>query len=242
MPLDTPRLPIRHRAARPPLDAVREPAAGELSHAAAANYLGDRRRRPPAPTSISGCIPRQAGFDIFENNLGDRSCAGRDAAGERIRIEGRVLDGTGAPVRDVLIEIWQANAAGRYATRPIASAGRRRRRLPRLGPRRDGLRDRAVIASRRSSPARSPGRNGHGRWRRTSTLWIVARGINIGLITRLYFGDEAEANAEDPVLGLIEQPARRATLVAARNCATAWPVYGFDIRLQGEGETVFFDI
>ena len=75
--------------------------------------------------------------------------------------------------------------------------------------------------------------------------WIVARGINIGLNTRIYFGDEAEANAKDAVLNLIEWEQRRKTLVAERLDGTAEGgavVYRFDIRLQGDGETVFFDV
>jgi protocatechuate 3,4-dioxygenase alpha subunit len=73
-------------------------------------------------------------------------------------------------------------------------------------------------------------------------LWIVARGINIGLSTRMYFADEAEANANDPVLNLIEAVDRRRTLLAVRAAGEGMPVYRFDVRLQGEGETVFFDI
>ena len=73
-------------------------------------------------------------------------------------------------------------------------------------------------------------------------LWIVARGINIGLNTRMYFDDEAEANAKDPVLNLIEWEHRRATLLAKRVEADGKPVYRFDIKLQGEDETVFFDV
>ncbi len=73
-------------------------------------------------------------------------------------------------------------------------------------------------------------------------LWIVARGINLGLNTRLYFADEENANAADPVLNLIEQQHRRATLVASRDMRDGKPVYRFDIRLQGENETVFLDI
>ena len=69
-------------------------------------------------------------------------------------------------------------------------------------------------------------------------LWLVSRGINIGLNTRMYFGDEDSANAADPVLAMIEQPHRRATLIARAEGAT----YHFDIRLQGEGETVFLDV
>ena len=75
--------------------------------------------------------------------------------------------------------------------------------------------------------------------------WIVARGINIGLNTRIYFSDEADANANDAVLNLIEWEQRRATLIAERldhKLDGGVAVYRFDIRLQGENETVFFDV
>ena len=73
-------------------------------------------------------------------------------------------------------------------------------------------------------------------------LWIVARGINIGLNTRMYFADESEANAADPVLNLIEQENRRTTLIARREERDGKVFYRFDIRLQGDRETVFIDI
>jgi protocatechuate 3,4-dioxygenase alpha subunit len=73
------------------------------------------------------------------------------------------------------------------------------------------------------------------------SLWVVARGINIGLQTRLYFEDEAEANATDWVLSRIPSPARRKTLIARKE-AGEMPRYVLDIRLQGENETVFFDL
>ena len=73
-------------------------------------------------------------------------------------------------------------------------------------------------------------------------LWIVARGINIGLNTRAYFSDEAEANATDPVLDLVELPVRRKTLIAERSMRDGKVVYTFDIHLQGEHETVFLDV
>ena len=74
------------------------------------------------------------------------------------------------------------------------------------------------------------------------TLWIVARGINIGLHTRVYFEDEAEANETDFVLNRIMDVRRRKTLIAVRSDADGKAVYNFDIRLQGGDETVFFDI
>ena len=73
-------------------------------------------------------------------------------------------------------------------------------------------------------------------------LWVVARGINLGLNTRLYFSDEAEANSNDAVLNIIESEARRQTLIAQREVKEGAVTYRFDIHLQGEGETVFFDI
>ena len=73
-------------------------------------------------------------------------------------------------------------------------------------------------------------------------LWIVARGINIGLHTRMYFADEAAANAEDPVLRLIWHEGRRKTLIAQRTTEHGQAVYRFDIHLQGDDETVFFDV
>jgi protocatechuate 3,4-dioxygenase alpha subunit len=74
------------------------------------------------------------------------------------------------------------------------------------------------------------------------SLWIAARGINIGLSTRMYFSDEAELNGKDPVLNIIEQPARRETLIGRREDRDGQAVYVFDIHLQGERETVFFDV
>jgi protocatechuate 3,4-dioxygenase alpha subunit len=73
-------------------------------------------------------------------------------------------------------------------------------------------------------------------------FWIAARGINIGLATRMYFEDEAAANADDPVLNIIEQPERRQTLIAARAMRDGAALYSFDIYLGGDRETVFFDV
>ncbi len=70
----------------------------------------------------------------------------------------------------------------------------------------------------------------------------MARGINIGLNTRIYFSDEEAANAADPVLNLIEQPQRRSTLIAKRSERSGRIVYTFTINLQGPDETVFFDV
>ena len=191
-----------------------------------------------------GLAPREAGFDIFERNFGNVLTTA-ETQGERIRIEGRVFDGIGTVLKDVLIESWQANAAGRYAHPADRQAGKA------LDPhfrgwgractdfetgvyRFDTIKP-GVVAGRvsgQSARFMAPHIN----------LWIVARGINLGLNTRLYFSDEAEANAKDAVLDLIEWEARRKTLVATREEHDGAVVYRFDIRLQGDAETVFFDI
>ncbi|MFZ9686289.1 MAG: protocatechuate 3,4-dioxygenase subunit alpha [Gemmobacter sp.] len=203
----------------------------------APGYLKQSASQTAGPYVHIGLAPGAAGFDIYRQELG-RDIAGPNAAGERIRVEGRVIDGTGAPVKDVLIEVWQANAAGRYA-HPEGG-----------GPVEDGFRGWGRIISDFTTgewgfetikPGPTRGRN-IGMQAPHLNLWIVARGINIGLNTRMYFDDEAEANAADPVLNLIEWQHRRATLIAQRSVRDATPLYRFDIRLQGEGETVFFDI
>jgi protocatechuate 3,4-dioxygenase alpha subunit len=186
-----------------------------------------------------GLAPNQAGFDIFEKNFSN-VLVGPNTAGERIEIEGRVIDGSGTPVRDVLIEIWQANAAGRY-NHP---ADRQNRELDadfRGWGRGTSNFETGVYRFETIKPGAVEGRNGRVMAPHIN-FWIVARGINIGLNTRMYFDDETDANAQDPVLNMIEWEVRRKTLIAERTQRDGKTVYRFDIRLQGEGETVFFDI
>ena len=202
------------------------------------DYLRETASQTAGPYVHIGLAPGAAGFRIFDQELGT-DIAGPNARGERIRVEGLVIDGTGAPVRDVLIEIWQANAAGIY---PHPAD-------PRASEVETGFRgwgrvisdfDTGLWAFDTVKPGIVPGRNGRPMAPHLN-LWIVARGINIGLATRMYFDDETDANAADPVLNLIEQADRRRTIVATRSEGDV-PVYRFDIRLQGDGETVFFDI
>ena len=190
-----------------------------------------------------GLAPQAAGFDIFENNFGS-VLAGAKTQGEKIRIEGRVFDGIGTVLKDVLIEIWQANAAGKYAHPADRQAGKA------LDPHFRGWGrsctdfDSGVFTFDTIKPGTVEGRNGRFMAPHIN-VWIVARGINIGLNTRLYFSDEAEANAKDAVLNLIEWEQRRKTLVAERldrRTDSGAAVYRFDIRLQGDNETVFFDV
>ena len=162
-----------------------------------------------------------------------------ETAGERIRIAGHVCDGDGLGVPNAMLEIWQANHYGRY-NHPSDQ-----RDLP-LDPAFYGFGRGATDAAggyffETIKPGRVPYKDGR-LMAPHITVWIVARGINIGLHTRLYFGDEAAANAECPVLARIEHKVRLATLIAARGEENGMPTYTFDIHLQGDKETVFFDI
>jgi protocatechuate 3,4-dioxygenase alpha subunit len=203
------------------------------------HYLRETPSQTAGPYVHIGLAPGAAGFDIYARELG-WDIAGPNAKGERIRIEGLVVDGAGAPVKDVLLEAWQANAAGVHAHRED----------PRHTEVETGFRgwgriitdfDTGLWGFDTVKPGKTSGRMGRTQAPHIS-LWIVARGINIGLNTRLYFDDEAEANAADPVLNLIEQENRRGTLLAKRAMRDGKPVYRFDIRLQGDAETVFLDI
>ena len=194
----------------------------------------DKRKETPSQTAGPylhiGLAPRTAGFEMFDADPGGE-IAPDGVAGERIRIEGRVIDGAGAPVTDVLIEVWQADAAGIYpgtGAEPDFNGWGRVVPNPKTG----------IFGFDTIKPGPVPGR-GNAMQAPHLTLWLVARGINLGLWTRLYFSDEAQANAVDPVLALIDDPARRETLMALRGSDA--PVYCFDIHLQGDSETVFFD-
>ncbi|MFY0659882.1 MAG: protocatechuate 3,4-dioxygenase subunit alpha [Shimia sp.] len=201
------------------------------------NYLKETPSQTAGPYVHIGLAPGAAGFDIYERELG-WDIAGPNAKGERIRIEGLVIDGTGSPVKDVMLEAWQANADGIYP------------HPEHVGETEEGFKGWGRVITDFGTgewsfdtikPGRAIGRNGQLMAPHIS-LWIVARGINVGLNTRLYFDDEEEANATDPVLNVIEWENRRATLIAKREMRDAVPVYRFDITLQGENETVFFDI
>jgi len=187
-----------------------------------------------------GLAPKAAGSDMLENDFGS-VLTGPETQGERIRIEGRVFDGSGTPLRDVLIEIWQANAQGRYAHPADAQPGKAVDPAFRGWGRACSDFDTGAWAFDTIKPGPVAGRDGTTQAPHLN-LWIVARGINLGLNTRMYFDDEADANAADPVLNLIEWETRRKTLVARREQRGSDVVYIFDIRLQGEDETVFFDI
>jgi len=159
------------------------------------------------------------------------------ALGTRIELTGRVWDNTGAPLVDGLIEIWQANAAGRYphpddarSELPLDPAfiGYGRCALDKQG----GFRFRTIRPGRVAGP-------GNSLQAPHIALGIIGPGFLKRLATRIYFSDAPE-NAEDPILALVPER-RRHTLIAARDSNTA-NMYRFDIRLGGEDETVFFEV
>lgn len=225
------------------------------------DYLRETASQTAGPYVHIGLAPGAAGFDIYREELG-RDIAGPNAKGQRIRVEGLVIDGMGSPVKDVLLEVWQANAEGIYPTPDGAAVEDGFRGWGRVitdfetgewsfetvkpGP----VAGRHPMASGVARRVRDTHPDWMGRADEAAArmaphlnFWLVARGINIGLNTRMYFPDEAEANAADPVLNLIEWERRRATLIAARgDDRDGLPVYRFEIRLQGDNETVFFDI
>lgn len=128
-----------------------------------------------------GLAPQQAGFDIFENNFGNVLVTD-DTRGERITLEGRVFDGSGTPVRDVLIEIWQANADGKYA-HPGDNQDKDVDPSFRGWGRTGGDFDTGVYTFETIKPGAVPGNN--GRTQAPHVLMVLfARGINVGLHTR----------------------------------------------------------
>ena len=174
-----------------------------------------------------GMAPRAAGFEMYPADLGAR-IASDTVSGQKIRIEGCIFDGDGLPVTDALIEAWQADSFGRYAERGKTEPGF-------------------------SGWGRAASDFQTGLWRFDTihpgavggqapyvSLWIVARGINTGLHTRLYFTDAPEL-ASDPLLASLDAE-HRATLLAHPMSSDGPLAFRFDIRLQGEGETVFFDV
>ena len=180
-----------------------------------------------------GLTPNFCGIGgVYATDLGSEMVNDK-TAGERIVLTVRILDGTDAPLRDALVEIWQADANGFYNS-PSDISGKADPNFSGWGRQATDM-ETGECRFLTVKPGRVPHRN--GLMAPHVSVWIVARGINLGLHTRLYFADEAAANAEDPILARIEHLSRAATLLAERTADG----YAFDIRLQGERETVFFD-
>ncbi|GGX42048.1 protocatechuate 3,4-dioxygenase subunit alpha [Tateyamaria omphalii] len=188
----------------------------------AAKRLKESPSQTAGPYVHIGCTPNFAGIKgVYDGDPGAKMLTDT-VEGERITVTGTVFDGQGAPLTDALIEIWQADALGRFGTMNSGFTGW----------------------------GRCPADQSTGAWRFDTVrpgassvgaahiiFWIVARGINVGLHTRMYFPDDPLLDS-DPLLSLIEG-ARRETLIAKEVSPT---VFQFDIHLQGAGETVFLDV
>jgi protocatechuate 3,4-dioxygenase, alpha subunit len=169
--------------------------------------------------------------DAFSNNL-----LTPDVTGERIRVVGTVFDGDGLPVPDCMLEIWQADAQGRFSDPKDARA------LPNSsfkGFGRTGTDANGDYFFDTIKPGPVPDPDGKPQAPHIM-IAIYARGMLLHLYSRIYFDGEA-ANAADSVLALVPAD-RRATLIAARQPGAGNAAYRFDIRLQGDNETVFFEV
>ena len=198
-------------------------------------YLKETPSQTAGPYVHIGLTPNFCGIGgVYDADLGTSMINGK-TLGEHITVRGRIFDGADTLVKDAVVEIWQADSAGLYNS-PAEMRGTADPNFTGWGRCPTSAED-GAFSFETVKPGRVPYKDGR-RMAPHITLWIVARGINIGLHTRMYFPDEAAANSEDPLLGRIEHRDRVATLVAGQEGS----VYTFDVHLQGDKETVFLDI
>lgn len=181
------------------------------------------------PYFAYGLTPGQYGYRL--GDIAGPKVAGLEhAQGTRIRVEGIVFDGAGAPIDDAMVEIWQADSQGCY---PSGSDNTAFGGFARCGT---GTDPQARFFFETIKPgATKPGSAPF------ISVTVFARGLLNHAFTRLYFSDERELNAVDPVLSLVSEE-RRSTLIAKRVETDLGIAYQFDIHLQGPTETVFFDL
>jgi protocatechuate 3,4-dioxygenase alpha subunit len=148
-----------------------------------------------------------------------------EGADGRIRIVGRVFDGRGEPIPDALIEFWQADSRGRYGAEGFRGFGRQGTGTDANG--------RFIFETVKPGVAAGSAP--------FVSIIVFMRGLLTHVYTRLYFADEEAANAADPVLATVPVERRR-TLIASRETSEGRVQYRFDIHMQGEDETVFFDL
>ncbi|WP_069300576.1 protocatechuate 3,4-dioxygenase subunit alpha [Neptunicoccus sediminis] len=199
------------------------------------DYLKESPSQTAGPYVHIGCTPNFTGIEIYGGDLGTSMKTG-PVKGEEITIKGVVYDGTGTPLRDAMIEIWQPDAAGLFAS-ANETRGQADPNFTGWG-RSPGDMNTGEFTFETVKPGAVPFPDGRMQAPHI-TVWIVARGINLGLHTRIYFADETEANAADPILTRIEHQNRIPTLLAEKSADGS---YRFDIHLQGPKETIFFDI
>ncbi len=193
--------------------------------------FGQTPSQTVGPYFAYGLTATQYGYD-FDQPF-DAVVALDNAAGERIRLEGRVIDGDGNPIGDALVEISQPDGEGRYPQSVEEAQAMGFRGFGRCGTGTDAE-NRFVFATVKPGAER-PGEAPH------VNVIVLMRGLLLHAFTRIYFSDEAAANANDPVLATVPAE-RRQTLVAQRIEQGGAVRYRLDIRMQGDGETVFFDV
>lgn len=183
------------------------------------------------PFFAYGLTAAQYGYD-FDQPF-DAVLALGNASGERIRLEGRVIDGDGNPINDALVEISQPDGDGRYPRSVENARDIGFRAFGRCGTGTDA--ENRFVFHTVKPGAEAPGEAPH------VNVIVLMRGLLLHVFTRVYFDDEADANAIDPVLQSVPAE-RRKTLVAERVERDGAVSYRFDIRMQGADETVFFDV
>lgn len=193
--------------------------------------FGQTPSQTVGPYFAYGLTATQYGYD-FDQPF-DAVLALDNASGERIRLEGRVIDGDGNPINDALVEISQPDGDGRYPQTPDEARALGFRAFGRVGT---GTTEGNRFVFHTVKPgAQAPGEAPH------INVIVLMRGLLLHAFTRVYFGDEAAANAKDDVLQSVPAD-RRHTLIAERVVQGGAVSYRFDIRMQGADETAFFDV
>jgi protocatechuate 3,4-dioxygenase, alpha subunit len=182
------------------------------------------------PYFAYGLVPTQYGYEF--RSLFDATLAEPRTPGEPILIVGQVFDGDGKPIDDAMIEICHADASGAWPQSPADVERTGFRGFGRAGT---GTDPQNRFVFRTIKPGASAGQAPH------VNVIVLMRGLLSHAFTRIYFDDESDANGRDAVLAAVP-PERRATLVAVREQQPGGNVYRFDIRMQGDRETVFFDV
>jgi protocatechuate 3,4-dioxygenase, alpha subunit len=188
----------------------------------------------PIPTTPSQTV---GPFFQFLIRPGEERAVPPDQAGA-IRLEGRVTDGEGAPVPDAMLELWQADAGGHY---PHPDDPRRGECDPGFtGFARAGTDDKGRYEFVTVKPGLVRAAAGDVDQAPHLALSVFARGLLDRVVTRVYFSEDEALLSSDPVLALVDAD-RRSTLIAVADAAEP-SCYRFDIRLQGDGETVFLEV
>ncbi len=195
------------------------------------NHLYESSSQTAGPYVHIGLQPSMGGFTPYEKEFSNDLVVGTEA--QEILIKGILLDGDGQPLKDGLIEIWQADENGSYSADYTPGKFRGW-----------GRTSAGFDTGRYSFKTIKPGAVEQGNGTSMAphiAFWVVARGINLGLHTRLYFPEDANLHETDPVLNVVPAE-RRSTLIATSTGDEGKPEYEFNITIQGDQETVFFDV